>query len=394
MNHRYRGPEYDLQQTGLRVGRRVAAGELASDEAVRLVSQAVARSALPAPDARKLIADAVSIGTENFHPVDGVPYVARCLANIQPIPMRWLWSDRLALGKLNLIAGQPGLGKSQITANMAGVISRGGKWPDGTYAPLGSVVFITCEDDPADTIVPRLEAAGADRRRIHLLDWVRDERDESGEAVRSYDIGRDVTALEALCHDIGDVRLIVIDPVSAYVGGIDSHKVSDVRGSLAPLQAMAAELSVCVVMITHLNKGTNDGSAMSRVAGSGAYVAACRSAWFVAPHPQDAEKRIFTPLKNNIGDDKTGFAYRIEGVELGREIATSRVVFDSEHSTSVLTTRSLQLGRMRRTIARWPRPSNSCSTTSKVALRRQGPRLQQLAMPRSPSARCGELGNG
>jgi putative DNA primase/helicase len=100
-----------------------------------------------------------------------------------------------------------------------------------------------------------------------------------------------------------------------------------VRGSLSPLQALAAEMGLCVVMVTHLNKGTDDGAAMSRVAGSGAYVAACRSAWFVAKHPQDADRRILTPLKNNIGDDKTGFAYSIEGVGLANDIATSRVVF-------------------------------------------------------------------
>jgi hypothetical protein len=122
----------------------------------------------------------------------------------------------------------------------------------------------------------------------------------------------------------------VIDPVSAYVGArVDSHKASDVRGALAPIQTLASEAGVSVVLIAHLNKGSGDGSAMARVGGSGAFVAACRSAWLVEADPQDAEgkRRILAPLKNNIGDDTTGFAFSIEAVNLDG-IETSRVVFE------------------------------------------------------------------
>ena len=256
------------------------------------------------------------------------PYVVRCLAEVTPRPIDWLWQKRIALGKLNLIAGQPGLGKSQVTALLAAAVSTGDKWPDGSAAPLGNVVLVCCEDDAADTIVPRLDAAGADRRRIHLLDWVLLTGEQREPQQCLFDLGRDVEALRALTLAKGDVKLIVIDPISAYLGRLDSHKNSDVRSALAPLQALAADIGAAVVLVSHLNKGAADGTAISRVSGSSAFAAACRSAWLVARDPQDETRRIFTPLKNNIGNDREGFSYAIEGVELHGGISTSRVVFD------------------------------------------------------------------
>jgi putative DNA primase/helicase len=253
----------------------------------------------------------------------------RCLADVHMEPIRWLWQKRMACGKLNILAGQPGLGKSQITARMAAKVSRGGAWPDGARCPIGSVIFICCEDDAADTIVPRLKAANADLAKVHILDWIV-ERNEQGEVRRrSFDIGKDADRVRELCEAHRDVALIVVDPVSAYLGTADSHKTSDVRAALAPMQAIAADVGACVVLVSHLNKGSGDTSAMSRVAGSGAFVAAARSAWVVGPHPQDESARVFVPLKNNIGDDKNGFVYRIKGatIEAGR-IETSCVEFD------------------------------------------------------------------
>lgn len=252
----------------------------------------------------------------------------RCLADVQVEPIDWLWKRRFARGKLNILAGQPGLGKSQMAAMMAAKVTRGGNWPDGMPCPIGNVIFICCEDDAADTIVPRLDAAGADREKVHIVDWIVEKAEQGQERRRSFDIGKDSEVIRDLCKEIGDVALIVIDPVSAYLGGADSHKTSDVRAALAPLQTIAAEIGVCVVLISHLNKGGVDASAMSRVAGSGAFVAAARSAWLVGANPQDETSRLLVPLKNNIGDDKTGFSYRIKSAVLPGNIETSHVEFD------------------------------------------------------------------
>jgi hypothetical protein len=256
----------------------------------------------------------------------GVRYQSRCLADVLAVPIKWLWFNRLARGKINLIAGNPGVSKSTLSIAIAAAVTTGGKLPDRTHAPLGSVIFITCEDDAADTIVPRLQAAGADMLGVYVLDWI-----VSKDGVQQhFDIGahRD----EEMIASVGDVVLIVIDPITAYCGSADSHKTADVRQALAPLQEMASSTGVCVVAISHLNKNGGEANAMSRVVGSGAFVAVARSAWLVAEDPADDDRRrrILTPLKNNIGDDKTGFAFSVEGVTLPSGIATSRVVFESD----------------------------------------------------------------
>ena len=252
-------------------------------------------------------------------------YSSRCLADIEPQPVRWLWPRRVALGKLNLLAGQPGRGKSTLTLYMAALVSNGGIWPDGSPCPRGNVAFITCEDDPADTLVPRLKAVGADLTRCHLLDSVHDDKVRE----RPFNLKTDAAKIEELAHDKGGLSLIIIDPISAYLNGIDSHNVAEVRGALVPLQQIAERLSATVVMVSHFNKGTPDGSAMSRVAGSGAFVAVCRSAWVVERDPENpnGNQRILAPMKNNIGDDRTGFSFVIEHCDLGNGIEGSRVCF-------------------------------------------------------------------
>jgi hypothetical protein len=254
----------------------------------------------------------------------------RCLADVKPEPICWLWPGRFALGKPNMLVGQPGLGKSLMAALMASTVSTGARWPDGAVSQKGNVLLVSCEDDAADTIAPRLDAAGADRQKIHLLDWIVTTDEMGQQTRRSLDIGRDVEALREAAERIGNVRLIIIDPISAYLGAADSHKTSDVRAALAPMQTLAAEIGACIVLISHLNKGATDASAMARVSGSGAFVAAARSAWLVGHHPRDESRRVLIPLKNNIGNDREGFAYWIEGVDLDGGIATSRVKFDAD----------------------------------------------------------------
>ena len=99
--------------------------------------------------------------------------VTECLADITPIPIKWLWPGRIAKGKLTLLVGDPGLGKSFITLDMAAHITRGEKWPDGAPCPLGTVLLLSAEDDPADTIRPRLDAMGAEVKLVHILQAVR-----------------------------------------------------------------------------------------------------------------------------------------------------------------------------------------------------------------------------
>jgi hypothetical protein len=110
-----------------------------------------------------------------------VSLVSHCAANIVPKPIEWLWPGRVAIGKQTLIAGEAGLGKSQIGIAMAAAVTTGGPWPcNEGHAPHGNVIILSAEDDPADTIVPRLLAAGADPQRVQIITAVRSE-DGSGQ---------------------------------------------------------------------------------------------------------------------------------------------------------------------------------------------------------------------
>ncbi len=143
------------------------------------------------------------------------------------------------------------------------------------------------------------------------------------------DTFEDIKRLEHAISEIGDVSLVVIDPVSAYLGNGDSHNNAEVRALLAPLSDMASRQNVAIVLVSHLNKGgAGGGEALMRVTGSLAFVAAARAAFIVAKDPEDEERRLFIPAKNNIAKDVGGLAFRIESATIGTGIETSRVKWE------------------------------------------------------------------
>ena len=243
--------------------------------------------------------------------LDGEPVLVP-LAQVQPESVAWLWPGRIALGKLTLIAGDPGLGKSFTTLDVAARVSRGAAWPDAPDASTtpGGVVLLSAEDGVADTIRPRLDAAGADVSRIVALEAVRSVGSNGRESARAFDLSRDLPALEAAIKAVDGCRLVVIDPVTAYLGGVDSHKNAEIRGLLAPLAALAAKHNLAIVAVTHLNKAQG-GPAIYRSMGSLAFAAAARAAWVVTKDKDDPARRLLLPVKNNLAPDVGGLAYRI-----------------------------------------------------------------------------------
>ncbi|MGB8437184.1 MAG: AAA family ATPase [Burkholderiales bacterium] len=284
------------------------------------------------PDQREAAVDA-GLRRGAIAPVALPPVISRRLADVRAVPIRWLWPGRIARGKVTLIAGDPGLGKSQLCLSLAAIVSTAGLWPvDRTRAERGSVVILSAEDDAGDTLRPRLEAADADLDRCHVLDAVRVESREGMPTTRMFSLREDLDRLSWLLDQIGDVTLVVIDPISAYLGGTDSHVNADVRALLAPLSEVAARHSVAIAAVSHLNKSGSQQSLL-RVTGSLAFVAAARAAYIVARHPDDASRRVITPVKNNLGDDQTGYGYRIEAHRLPGGIVTSRVIWEPDPVT-------------------------------------------------------------
>ncbi|MDO8400584.1 MAG: AAA family ATPase [Bradyrhizobium sp.] len=250
-------------------------------------------------------------------------------SDIQPERLEWIWRGRIARGKVMLIGGPPGLGKSQVTANIAATVSISGGWPcNEGRAPEGDAIILSAEDGIADTIVPRLIAAGANRDRVHIV-VAATKPDGTGR--KTFSLKTDVDLLERLAAQIGTVRLIVIDPISAYMGGADGNGNVETREVLEPLAEMANRLGIAVVAVTHLNKGGAGGqTALNRFAGSIAFVAAARSAYLIIEDPEDEHRRLFLEAKNNLGPKSRGLAFRVEQRLVGDDILASNISWETD----------------------------------------------------------------
>jgi len=223
---------------------------------------------------------------------------------------RWLWPGRVALDALCVIAGDPGLGKSVLTLDIAAHASRGAPWPDESgFAPVTSVLLMSAEDDFVNTIRPRLVAAGADLTRVIALKGIVEGRDKS--LARMLDISQDLEALQESIEAVPPPRLLVIDPISAYLGAVSENANAEVRSLLRPLAEMAASTETAIVLVSHLRKAK--GSSLHRIIGSIAFAAVARSA-VVVQRVKDVggQERRLVPVKCNLEVTRTALRFRVE----------------------------------------------------------------------------------
>jgi putative DNA primase/helicase len=235
-------------------------------------------------------------------------------SSLKIIPIRWLWPGWLARGKLQILAGAPSTGKTTIAVSLGATVSSSGCFPCGTPASGGNVLIWTGEDDPSDTLAPRLVASGADLKKVYFVRGTV----QDGEP-RSFDPGRDIQLLENEAKRIGNVHLLVVDPVVSAVIG-DGHKANDVRRGLQPLVDLAQNLDCAVLGITHFSKGSSGRDPLERVMGSQAFGALARVVLVAAKEATSEEdlpaRRFVARAKSNIGPDGGGFDYRLLQTEL------------------------------------------------------------------------------
>jgi energy-coupling factor transporter ATP-binding protein EcfA2 len=222
--------------------------------------------------------------------------IGQLAADVEAEPIEWLWSRRVPLGELTILDGDPGTGKSTLLAAVAAHLTTGRGLPDHEGTPkAGGVVYVTTEDSPARTLRPRLEAAGANLRRVLLVPTVLDEEGDP----RPLMLPDDVPLLGAAIDRV-DARLVVIDPLMAHLGSsINAHRDSDVRRALAPLADLAHRAGAAVVVVRHLNKSGGT-AAIYRGGGSIGIIGAARVGLLLGEHPEDEEARVLAPVKNNL----------------------------------------------------------------------------------------------
>jgi AAA domain len=231
----------------------------------------------------------------------------------------WLWPSRIPRGKVSVLDGDPGTGKSTLTLTVAAKVTTGSPFPDGARPERGDVILLNAEDDVGDTIRPRLEAAGADLTRC----WVLPDVHPEGSPPRPPELPADLFLLEDLVK-AKRAALVVIDPLMAFLSGqVDSHRDQDIRRVLASLAYMANRTGAAVLIVRHMNKGT--GSALYRGSGSIGIVGAARAGLLVAPDPDDESRRILAMTKSNLAKEAGALAYRLVDDE---EYGVARVVWD------------------------------------------------------------------
>lgn len=239
------------------------------------------------------------------------------LSDLAPKPVKWFWDFYWPRGAITLLIGDPNEGKSTIATDIVARCSRGLSMPPHSLpsGTPGNSILLSAEDDVERTTLPRLLAAGGDPTRVHHM---RDVLPFDGGEARLFQLPQDIAVLEATITE-RKAELVVVDVFSAFVGeGLNQNADSDMRRLLSPLSAMAERTQAVILLLAHMNKKTGT-SSMYRAGGSIAIIGAARSAFAVAPNPEDPTEKVMVPLKHNLGPKPHSLTYRIESAgEVGR----------------------------------------------------------------------------
>lgn len=225
--------------------------------------------------------------------------VVRCAADIETKSINWFWDQRIPADSLSLLIGMPNAGKSTWTMDVAARVSTGVQWPIGDQrnVPTGSVLILSAEDGPEQIIVPRLRAAQADLNKVHIVEAVQRDGRRSG-----VDVATDAGLLARLMDRLGDVKLIIVDPLDSYIGGnTDIFRGNEARAALWPLKDLAEQHGVTVIIAHHFNK-TPSTNAIDRVSGARSFGALPRSVWIAMADEEDPQsnRTILAPAKWNM----------------------------------------------------------------------------------------------
>ncbi len=219
-------------------------------------------------------------------------------SDIEPKQIDWLWYPFIPFGKVTLLQGDPGDGKSTFILTVAALLTRGAALPftDKPLAPM-SVIYQTTEDDAEDTIVPRFISANGDRERLLFI--------AEKEAPLSFDDGR---LREAILKT--QAKLLILDPLSSYIGDCQINAANEVRPRFNHLIGIAKETGCAIVIVNHLNKmyGTK---AIYRTPGSIDIVGAVRSALLIGRSRDNEGERVLVQQKANLAPTGAAIVFSV-----------------------------------------------------------------------------------
>ena len=233
-------------------------------------------------------------------------------SDIQPKHMKYLWPGKVGIGCTTIYYGMPEQGKSSQALDVAARISIGAKWPNSaSKAPEGSTLLIAHEDAISEVIIWRYKAMKGDRSKLHFLKGI--QRSDTG-YLDWLDITRDLPLIEDEIKKIEDLKLLIIDPISAYFGKKDINKISEVRATLGPLNTLVQKYELAKILIHHCNKNTLQDT-LHRMSGSTAFGDFARQAWQFGSREENKTRKLMVSAKNSYGPPATGLAFSFVQVD-------------------------------------------------------------------------------
>ena len=248
-------------------------------------------------------------------------------------PVKFLWRDRIALGKITALAGRPKIGKGLLYSRLIADLTNGRI--EGDLAGPNRAIIVTTEDEPGDTLKPRLMAAGADLSKVSMFQM------GSKEDPVPFRVPQDAEELRRRVEESGSL-LVVIDPLMEFLDGkVDAHKSKDSRQAVAAVSEIAKATGCAVLTIFHLNKGVST-DPLLRHEGSAAFTQIVRSGLMLGfdpedPDGEDGDQRVLAVSSSNLAKLAPSLAYRIDGVmvdgDTGEPISTAAVQCIGESTT-------------------------------------------------------------
>lgn len=244
--------------------------------------------------------------------------VSRYLSDVRPRGVEWLWPLHIPRRAITLIGGNPEMGKSLVTLDLAARITTGRPWPLSEHAPdVGTVILVVGGEDDIETVIrPRFDAAGGDPSKLRTVEGIRGDDGR----VFQFSTRKDAARLQGIIEDTAGCSMVILDPLSTFMAGVDTHKHADTYAALSPLAAVAQATGVAIVGVAHAGKGRNEsGIALQKLMGSVAFGAIARSIWTVFDDPEDVtgDGRLLACAKASLCRQQPALSYSIQQDQYG-----------------------------------------------------------------------------